>query len=334
MAVGGQGEVFQVQSPRGVVLKKYKATALSADPTLERRLTAMVSTRPSGWRDHKRRILLAWPMDIVYDTGRFAGFVMPRIDTADTVELHRVANPSDRQTATGATDWLRGCTWRYLVLTAANLARATASLHSVGTVIGDFNERNVRVSRNAHVSLLDCDSMQIVDAHTNERFLCRVGRPEFTPPELLGADWKTTIRYPSGDLYALSIHIHQLLLEGEHPFRGVWTGADDKPSMPALASNGIWSHGPGPLSPRPRTVDLGILPKEIIELFRRAFEDGARQPSLRPQAREWYSQLRAVADGLQNCRKNPRHVYRGSLQNCPWCSHDAAASCAVAGDIG
>jgi DNA-binding helix-hairpin-helix protein with protein kinase domain len=63
--------------------------------------------------------------------------------------------------------------------------------------------------------------MQITDPVSQEWFLCRVGRPEFIPPELVHKDWEKTVRHPSSDLFALAVHLYALLMEGEHPFRGV-----------------------------------------------------------------------------------------------------------------
>ena len=173
----------------------------------------MVANRPAKWRETgSGHVLLAWPTDVVIDGGSFVGYLMPEINIAETVELHEVANPSDRRTAS---DWTNGFTWRYLVATAANLGLAVDALHAGGVVIGDFNERNVLVSSEARVTLIDCDSMQVTDPVSGHRFLCGVGRPEYTPPELLGADWSKTVRDPSSDLFALAVHLHQLLLEGE-----------------------------------------------------------------------------------------------------------------------
>jgi DNA-binding helix-hairpin-helix protein with protein kinase domain len=198
---------------------------------------------------------LAWPSEVVLADGRFAGLLMPAVDTRQTVELHRITNPTDRRTATGAAAWTKEFDWRYLVRTAANLAHATHVLHAAGVVIGDFNESNIRTWREARVTLLDCDSMQIRDPASGEWFFCRVGRPEFTPPELVRADWASTVRHPSSDLFALAIHLYQLLLEGEHPFRGVWRGDGEKPAVSVLAGRGIWAHqNGGPLVPRPAAI--------------------------------------------------------------------------------
>lgn len=321
LAAGGQGEVLAVSSPRGVVFKRYLPKALNSDPALERRLGVMVD-HPPEWRERgSGHVTLAWPTDRVFDSRRFAGFLMPMVDMGNTVGLHRVTNPSDRRTSTGATAWTQGFSWRYLVRTGVNLSQVTDVLHQAGVVIGDFNESNVRVSREARVTLLDCDSMQISDPVSGERFFCPVGRLEFTPPELLRADWKKTLRHPSSDLFALAIHLYQLLLEGEHPFRGIWSGSGDKPSVSDLAKDGLWAHKKrGKLSPRPSAIAISLLPGDIVDLFRKAFEDGATNPDARPAAHQWQKALGQLEKHLRTCKVNPAHVYPSFHKaDCPWC---------------
>jgi DNA-binding helix-hairpin-helix protein with protein kinase domain len=293
LATGGQGEIFAVSFPSGFVLKRYLRRTLDSDPALARRLRVMAARRPAEWREAgSGHMNLARPSEVVLADGRFAGFLMPAVDSRQTVELHRITNPTDRRTATGTAAWTKGFDWRYLVRTAANLAHATHVLHAAGVVIVDFNESNIRTWREARVTLLDCDSMQIRDPASGEWFFCRVGRPEFTPPELLRADWASTVRHPSSDLFALAIHLYQLLLEGEHPFRGVWRGDGEKPAVSVLASQGIWAHqNGGPLVRRPAAISAGLLPPVIAVMFRRAFEDGAvdrgRAPPLPSGTAPW-----------------------------------------------
>src|SRR6516225_8812396 len=247
---------------------------------------------------------------------------MPAVDTRQTVELHRITNPTDRRTATGAAAWTKGFDWRYLVRTAANLAHTTHVLHAAGVVIGDFNESNIRAWREARVTLLDCDSMQIRDPVSGEWFFCRVGRPEFTPPELVRADWASTVRHPSSDLFALAIHLYQLLLEGEHPFRGVWRGDGEKPPVSVLAGRGIWAHqNGGPLVPRPAAISAGLLPPAIVAMFRQAFEDGAVDPGARPTAARWHAALDGLAGQLRQCAADGAHFYPRSHDACPWCRY-------------
>jgi len=323
LATGGQGEIFAVASPTGFVLKRYPRRTLDSDPALARRLRVMADRRPAEWREAgSGHMNLAWPSEVVLADGRFAGFLMPAVDTLQTVELHRITNPTDRRTATGAAAWTKGFDWRYLVRTAANLAHTTHGLHAAGVVIGDFNESNIRTWREARVTLLDCDSMQIRDPVSGEWFFCRVGRPEFTPPELVRADWASTVRHPSSDLFALAIHLYQLLLEGEHPFRGVWRGDGEKPPVSVLAGRGIWAHqNGGPLVPRPAAISAGLLPPAIVAMFRQAFEDGAVDPGARPTAAQWHAALDGLAGQLRQCAADAAHFYPRSHDACPWCRY-------------
>src|SRR5215471_14437994 len=323
LATGGQGEIFAVASPSGFVLKRYLPRTLDSDPALARRLRVMAARRPAEWREAgSGHMNLAWPSEVVLADGRFAGFLMPAVDTRQTVELHRITNPTDRRTAAGPAAWTKGFDWRYLVRTAANLAHATHVLHAAGVVIGDFNESNIRTWREARVTLLDCDSMQIRDPVSGEWFFCRVGRPEFTPPELVRADWASTVRHPSSDLFALAIHLYQLLLEGEHPFRGVWRGDGEKPAVSVLAGRGIWAHqNGGPLAPRPAAISAGLLPPAIAAMFRQAFEDGATDPRARPTAAQWHSALDGLAGQLRQCPANRAHFSPLSHDACPWCRY-------------
>lgn len=322
---GGQGEVFA--AGRDTVLKKYLPTTLIADPALERRLQVMVTHRPTGWRVAGGHVTLAWPSQVVLADGQFAGFLMPAVDMRDTVELHRITNADDRRKATGGTAWVRGFTWRYLVRTGANLSQAVHALHQAGVVIGDFNERNVRVTSDTRVTLLDCDSMQIIDPASRERFFCRVGRPEFTPPELARANWRTTVRHPSSDLFALAIHIYQLLLEGEHPFRGKWSGPGEKPREIELAREGTWAHQRnGQLRPRPSAIDIALLPDDIAAMFRSSFETGAVNPGARPTGLQWHGALARLERSLRQCTANPEHFYPASNRACPWCKHRPSAA--------
>jgi DNA-binding helix-hairpin-helix protein with protein kinase domain len=330
LAAGGQGEVFASLLPRDQVFKKYFPRELAKDPALERRLMAMIASQPGGWRERSGHITMAWPTEVVYEDDQFAGFLMPVIDMVSTVGIHRITNPSDRQRndSSHPAPWMASFTWRYLVRAAANLAGVTDSLHQAGTVIGDFNDANVRVGHDARVTLLDCDSMQITDPVTAERFFCRVGRPEYTAPELLGADWKTTVREPSSDTFALAVHLYALLQEGEHPFRGIWDWDGEKPPAAELARRGFWAcQRDGPLVPRAAAIRLGLLPVAIRDLFHAAFERGADYPQDRPSARQWHAALQRLETDLRICRDVAAHVYPAFHgADCPWCEHARRAA--------
>lgn len=151
---GRRGDLFRLSFPDGTVLKRYRPHDLEHDPALERRLRAMIS-RPPGpaWEDD-RHVRVTWPSEVVLESGRFIGFLMPIVDGEDILEFSRVADPSRRPPA---------ITWRHLVGAAANLAYVTGLLHGASVVIGDFTEYNLRVANDAHVAFLGCDAMQFTD---------------------------------------------------------------------------------------------------------------------------------------------------------------------------
>jgi hypothetical protein len=202
---------------------------------------------------------------------------------------------------------------------AANLCLAVATVHRVDAVIGDFQERNILVSDTTRVTLVDCDSMQFTDADGHQ-FLCGVGRPEFTAPELAGANLSTTAREKPSDLFALAVHIHLLLMAGNHPFlRGEWIGDGDQPDAMTLAKSGQWAGGlRSALRTHPLAPSVAFLPPDIQRLFIRAFTEGARNPAVRPSAAEWLHALQAISIGT--CPRG--HQIPAEALHCPWCAID------------
>lgn len=325
---GGQGDIHEVLQPPERVLKRFHESELARAPDLAERLVAMVARRPPQWRERSGHITLAWPCDVVFDGDRLVGHLMPRLSVSSTVELHILSNPSDRRDGSGRTPtWVRHCTWRHLLQIGANLAQLTTVLHRSGYVVGDFNERNILVSADCRVTLVDCDSMQIPHPGSARPFLCEVGRAEFTAPELLDADFRSTPRRPSSDLFALAVHLFQLLMEGVHPFDGVWQGGGEKPPRHQLARQALFAYGGSPrLTPRPAALPDDFLPDDIRALFRRAFVLGVADPDERPTGAEWQAALHACAATVSTCPTTAGHVYPGHHRTCPWCGQAARNS--------
>jgi YVTN family beta-propeller protein len=324
LSQGGQGTIHVVLDAPERVLKRFHEAELARASDLEERLRAMVAHRPAGWRETSGHAMLAWPSDVVLDGNRFVGHVMPRLRLADVVELHVLSNPSDRRHPHASTPgWVRGFTWRHLVRTGANLALATDVLHRSDYVVGDFNERNILVRHDTRVTLVDCDSMQVPNPRSGSPFLCGVGRAEFTAPELLDVDIRTTTRRASSDLFALAVHIFQLLMEGVHPFDGVWHGDGEKPRRHQLAQRGMFAYAGDPhLRPRPTAMPFDLLPTDVRELFTRAFVRGAADPDARPTGREWFDALGRCATDLETCAAVEHHAYPPHHTTCPWCAQD------------
>lgn len=321
LARAGEGTIFAVVDRPGLVAKVFHAD--HPDLVSKRlKLPVMVAACPEGATQADGFTVLTWPQDVLLDdAGVVAGYVMARIDTASAVEIHTLSNPVDRANPLpSAPQWTKHASWAHLVNVAANLCLAVETVHHTDAVIGDFQERNILVHDTTRVTLVDCDSMQ-VHAPDGRFFLCGVGRPEFTAPELAGVDLKTTPRQRPSDLFALAVHIHLLLMAGNHPFlRGDWAGGGDQPDAMSLARSGEWAGGPGSrLRTHPLAPPVSFLPPGIARLFVRAFTDGARDPNLRPSAAEWRAALQSVP--VRDCPAG--HQIPVEADPCPWCAIDA-----------
>jgi DNA-binding helix-hairpin-helix protein with protein kinase domain len=105
-----------------LALKQYLPDTLQQRSDLEARVQAMIDSPPAYRTGRSGHPSCAWPEDAAYVSGRFIGFVMPRIDTGSAVTVHDVATSRDR-------------TWRDRVAVAENFARAVALLHDADVVM-------------------------------------------------------------------------------------------------------------------------------------------------------------------------------------------------------
>lgn len=323
LAKAGEGTIFGLAHRAESVAKVFHSDLAGLDEKLAK-ATAMIDTIPPEAVQGDGFVVLAWPQQLVFRDGSPVGFLMPRIDTAQAVEIHSLSNPANRANPLpSAPQWTVAATWVHLVTAAANLCLAVDVVHHVDAVIGDFQERNILVADTVRVTLVDCDSMQFTDS-VGRQYLSPLGRPEFTAPELAAVDLRTTARDKTSDLFALAVHIHLLIMAGNHPFlRGTWVGPGEQPDALTLARQGNWAGGPGSLlHTHPLAPPVEFLPNEIQALFTRAFTDGARNPNVRPTADEWRQALSRIQ--ITSCRRQPKHQFPAGADSCPWCDIDTA----------
>jgi len=302
----------------GFVAKIYHHPTPARFPKIE----AMIANPPHDPMGGKGggHTSFAWPVDLLCTADRRrepVGFLMPEV--AWTESLAEISNPRDRLRTRPAFHW--GALHRV----ARNLASAMGALHERGYVIGDVNESNVLVTREALVTTVDTDSFQVPDARTKAIYRCTVGREPFIPPELQDSDLSQLDRSPEHDLFGLGVLLFQLLMEGNHPFSGVPRGSEDPLPLGGRIRAGQFPYGFGAKTsdPPPLAPPFALTDPEVQALFRRCFEDGHRNPQLRPDAHAWQSALERAEASLTICASHPQHHYGKHLRTCPWCERTA-----------
>jgi DNA-binding helix-hairpin-helix protein with protein kinase domain len=308
---GGEASIYSVPGRTDLAAKIYH------NPSEEQagKLAAMLAAPPVPTPRPGQHVVAAWPIGRlleVGDEGRVVGYLMPRIDNAHLI--WEIYNPGVRR------EVYPHFHFGTLLRTARNLAAAVNTMHECGYVIGDLNESNVLVSSRGEVTLIDVDSFQS-PAH-DRLYRCRVGRPEYTSPELQGAAFADVDRLPQHDAFGLAVLIFQLLMQGIHPFAGTSSTSGDSDSIPSRIAAGHWPYAwtrTAPIQPSPHAPPWHVLPPSVQDLLRRCFEDAHAEPDLRPSAAQWQHGLEEAEHELANCPSDALHVYHRRLDHCPWC---------------
>lgn len=292
IASGGEGIVYELRSAPDLVAKIYATTP---DALRIAKLEAMVSLPSEG-----RPQATAWPSNLIMRGDKVVGFTMTRL--RDRREIHDLFVGAARRRHFPKSDY------RMLVAAAANVARAVATVHAAGHVIGDLNERCALLDGRATVMLIDCDSFQV---EVGERlFTCDVGRPEYQPPELQSVQsFRGLRRTRNHDAFGLAVLIFQMLFLGRHPFAGR-PSSGEPPEIPEAIRDlrFAWAgvETPAALLQPPNTIPLTGVGTKVGSYFKRAFGDaGAREG--RPKAAAWAHALDMLKASLVKCSTNPTH---------------------------
>ena len=190
-----------------------------------------------------------------------------------------------------------------------------------GYIIGDVNESNVLVTNQALVTLVDTDSFQV--RAPGRLFRCRVGKPEYMPPELQSVRLADIDRGPEHDAFGLAVLIFQLLMQGIHPFAGVYHGIGEPGSLPQRIAAGYWPYTRRKLlryRPSPHAPAWATLPLPVQELMWSCFEECRGDAKRRPTAAAWQRALQEAEGELLTCAINTQHFFHRGLAECPWCA--------------
>ena len=317
LASGGEGTVYLPGSYPDQAAKLYH----SPSSDIQAKLRLMIDNTPRVPPDEEDRIAIAWPEDILLDPampGSAVGFLMKRVSGRPVIQYY---SPAQRRRSAPA------FTYEHLLATARNIARAVEICHGQRYVIGDINESNVLVSETGAIALIDTDSFQVLDRASGQIHRSPVGKPEYTPAELQGHRFDSIDRTQDHDMFGLAVIIYHLLMEGVHPFAGVYTLSGDPPQIEDRIANGHFPHSQArsvPYSHSPLPPPWQTLNPSLRDRFIQCFDIGHDSPETRPTAHEWAQTLEEVQADLVSCARNSQHRYFNHLSACPWCERAAA----------
>jgi DNA-binding helix-hairpin-helix protein with protein kinase domain len=305
LARGGQGVVWRLRGVNSHLVKIGHSV-----PTETDRLRALALRKLSP----ALLDVAALPVSLAFHDAaltRYCGVFMPKAEGVDVFEMY---NAATRRSL------LPGATFQLMVKTARQTAEAFAKIHAHGLVIGDVNEKNLKVMPGSGVRVIDADSFQVHDG--GQCFTSDVGTPLWTAPELQGLHLTGLQRTANHDLFGLAQLVFLLLFSGRHPFAGVPRGGSDLQPHEAIREH-AFAYAPAhlglPLAPPPAAPSLAMLPPRIQQAFVDAFLRPSRHAGARPSAELWVKLLGELEHELVRCPTSPAHVHWQGAGACPWC---------------
>jgi DNA-binding helix-hairpin-helix protein with protein kinase domain len=209
--------------------------------------------------------------------------------------------------------------WDFQVRVARNLCAAFDELHKTGCLVGDVNQSNALVDQAAFVKFVDCDSFQIPSKPLP--FICEVGVPHYTPPELQDKNFRGLVRTVNHDCFGLAVLVYQLIFVGRHPYAGIYEGKEEL-SPQEFIKNYLFANGPNcsknRMRPPPYMPRFKDIPTDLGNLFCRSFEIGS-QNNCRPKANEWITPLKNFEKEIIECKRDLGHRFWRHSGGCVWC---------------
>ncbi|MFM2310642.1 MAG: hypothetical protein RLY87_2764 [Chloroflexota bacterium] len=302
---GGEATVYDFDGQPDMVVKiKHKPLA---DDDLQKLQTMLDNPPDDPTHTKLKHHSIAWPIDLVYERDGTKktpiGFVMPKMKSS--VTLSEVMHPGHRQNVAPQ------FSYRLLLNIGKNLAIVVKNIHAKGHVIGDMNTLNIMVSTvletSTLVTVIDCDSFQIKPA-SGQVFRCKVGKPEFTAPEIQNRNYSQFDRTQQHDMFAFAVIMYQLMMQNAHPFQGIPKRPNFEESMLHVynIANGIFPHLDNPEMARfPHVPSMMALPATVRDLMLRSFLPGYTRPS----ASDWDDALTACVNAYEVCVNDATHTH-------------------------
>lgn len=319
---GGEGAVYRTDEP-SLVAKLYKTPTAAAERKIQSMLKHSINLKSPGGIP-----IITWPQDILYQNGRFAGYIMPF--AAGGSPIWKLGRANGREEI-----FNHQYDWSKALAVAANLASLVLYLHDRGIIIGDMNSNNIFVHPNGYVTIMDVDSFDVRDKDTGEHFKCTVGRPEYLAPELQLrrslADEASEFTEQTDD-FALAVHIFQILFLA-HPFnmkmidRPEGSKGENQQADAIVEGRCPFVQEGQEKNIQPGVPYLSMLPDYLQKDFRETFSydalNSVKKKNMRTKAGVWYRDLARLYQEkdrtLIRCTADKKHYYLNDGRGCELC---------------
>lgn len=297
---GGEGQVYAIRNDPGLAVKIYHEDR-RPQGHMAQKLTAMEEKPPDFSHATPTNIpRVAWPTKVikVRDGQQVIGTVMPLVDRSRTLPISHILTQTTRKISLPkhrvSESHFQAKRWDI----AQNIITAVKALHAIECVIGDVNDENIMVDPGSgEISIVDCDAFQIKDYRNRTIHRCKVGREQFTAPELLTTlsqkqcrsrtcrkrseqgkhkpDYSCLDRRPEHDMFGIGVILFKLFMNGAHPYNqktdpSISSGA----TLKDLISSRQYPYdknGPGRNATEINRRRYNELPPELQNLFLRTF---------------------------------------------------------------
>lgn len=308
-ASGGEGQLYRILSPSkwsNHVVKIYHPSKRSL--SRQEKIRYLLAHPPQKANNHS----VTWVTDVAQDKeGNFLGIVMPFIQGE---KLEILCTPKLPKKL--ANTWYRfhldseeALDLRLKI--CYNLAAAIHQIHSCNRyILVDLKPDNVIITTDGLVSLVDLDSVEVVE-NGQKLFDAPVATPEYTPPEFYQEKEHDPTQQQAWDRFSLVVIFYKLLM-GIHPFAGSFAAPYDQYNTLAdKIKEGLFIHNPKlkklQKSIPPPHQTFFKLPTTLQDLFNQCFVQGHSDNKLRPTAHEWCSAIMQHQD-LNRVRALPSQM--------------------------
>lgn len=292
LGAGGQGEVYAVEN-KGITYALKWYYAKSATKNQKDILDNLIMKG-------KPNDSFLWPQDLIYKKeGEPFGYIMPlRPENYKGIidMMKRRAEPS----------------FEALCRAAFNLTKGYRDLHSMGYCYRDISFGNVFFNPDTG-DVLICDNDNVsYDGAVSGVY----GTARFMAPEIVNGKAKPST---NTDLFSLAVLLFYMFMLN-HPLEGKLE-ANIK-CLDYLAMNRLYGthpvfiFDPNDTSNRPlegyqdnALIYWKIYPKQLKDMFTRAFTVGIHEPNKRVTEAEWLDVFANLMSGIQNCQKCGAEVF-------------------------